>query len=137
MKKSAPHVSAFPRSLSPQALSGERESGTPGISWIPACARDAAPDLIGGGMTAVSMGHITETGQPSGASRPLEGCRRYLLMVVLPDRYSVAPAFLRICTISSSLLLNAIIVAVTPLFVLAFTSAPFAISSSTTARWPS
>ena len=60
-----------------------------------------------------------------------------LPLAIFLEGYSFAPASLRSCTTSSSLLLNAIIEAVTPLLVLAFTFAPCAISAFTTSRWPS
>ncbi|NJD69283.1 MAG: DUF3179 domain-containing protein [candidate division NC10 bacterium] len=53
MKRSGLSVSSFPP---------KRESRTRVFSWIPARARYAAPDLIGGGMTARNMQRISETG---------------------------------------------------------------------------
>jgi hypothetical protein len=58
----SPAHAVFPRSLSPQALRGERESRTPLTRWIPAYARYAAPDLIGDGVTLEYLPRISETG---------------------------------------------------------------------------
>jgi len=62
MRMGAPQAhGVFPRSLSPQALRGERESGTPLARWIPALARYAARDLIGGGMTSEYLQRILDS----------------------------------------------------------------------------